>query len=677
MIRRLYLDLTGLPPSPDDARAFVADRSAQAVEKVVDRLLASPHYGERWARHWLDVVRDAETNGYERDGDKPHAWRYRDYVIDAFNEDKPYDRFLTEQLAGDEVEGSNAASQIATTFLRLGTWDDEPAEPLVDRYDQLDDVLGTAATAFMGITLRCARCHDHKFEPFSQRDYYRMLAVFEPLKRPQNGRTDLDCLVGTEPELAAYYAAIARADSETAQLRERIESLLRPEVDALLAERENVQPGKPAKIKEWVSDAAAAALRVPTKQRSKPQLDAIRPIADRLDIELRRRAPTEVQAAMKPLDDRLAAIRSARPIEPPRAYIWTEPGTKPPVTRIFKRGDPAHPGTAVEPGVPAILTAHEPPPPKPTARTTGRRLWLARWLTDPGNPLVARVIVNRVWQAHFGEGLVSTANDFGVMGDSPSHPELLDWLASEFVASGWRLKSLHRLIVLSQTYQRSSSVETGSSAAQASPSLLARWRPRRLEAEVIRDSILFVSGDLNPRAGGPSYYPELPRAVLEGQSRPGEGWGKSTERESSSRSIYAFTKRALGIPELELLDTPDTTGSCERRMVSTTGPQALTFLNGQFIQRQSRRFASRLAAEAGDDPARQIERAFLLALSRRPSEAEFRAASEFLDKEERQIESDRARGINDGRTGPASARRQALEAFCLVVLNMNEFVYLD
>ena len=212
LIRRLYLDLVGLPPTPDEVRAFVNDQSPEAVAKVVDELLARPQYGERWARHWLDVVRYAETNGYERDGAKPNAWRYRDYVVDSFNRDKPYDRFLTEQLAGDELEGSDAAAQIATTFLRLGTWDDEPAEPMVDRYDQLDDVLGTAATAFLGITLRCARCHDHKFEPFSQVDYYRMLAVFEPLKRPQEGRTDMDRPVGTEADLAAYRAGTERRE---------------------------------------------------------------------------------------------------------------------------------------------------------------------------------------------------------------------------------------------------------------------------------------------------------------------------------------------------------------------------------------------------------------------------------------------------------------------------------
>ena len=456
LIRRLYLDLIGLPPTVDEVRTFLDDRSPDAVARVVDDLLARPQYGERWARHWLDVVRYAESNGYERDGAKPHAWRYRDYVIDAFNQDKPYNQFVTEQLAGDEVEGSDATAQIATTFLRLGTWDDEPADPMVDRYDQLDDVLGTAATAFLGITLRCARCHDHKFEPFSQVDYYRMLAVFEPLKRPQDGRTDLDRLVGTEAELAAYHAGHARAEAEFAQVWERIEGLIRPEIDRLFAPPEQTKDGKPPKKRTSLPPELGKALRTEPSKRSQHQRDLVKFFAEKLEAEVATIAPEEVKAALKLLDDRIAAIKAAQPKEPPRAYIWYEDGPKAPLTHVLKRGDPTRPGVVVEPGVPAVLAARQPGPPMPTATSTGRRLWLARWLTSPENPLVARVIVNRIWQFHFGEGLVASSNDFGVMGDPPSHPELLDWLASEFVASGWRLKPLHRMIVLSQTYQQSS-----------------------------------------------------------------------------------------------------------------------------------------------------------------------------------------------------------------------------
>jgi len=569
LLRRVYLDLVGLPPTPGEQRAFLQDRSPQAYARVVDDLLSRPQYGERWARHWLDVARYAESNGYERDGAKPSAWRYRDYVINAFNQDKPYDRFVTEQLAGDEIPGSTAETQIATTFLRLGTWDDEPADPLVDRYDQLDDVLGTTAAAFLGVTLRCARCHDHKFEPFSQVDYYRMLAVFEPLRRPQKDRADLDRPVGSKAELAASQAALGQ-----------------------------------------------------------PRL--------------------------------------------PRAYIWYEAGPKAPVTHVLGRGDPNKPKAAVTPGVPAVLTRQQPEAPRPTNHSTGRRLWLARWMTRPDNPLVARVLVNRLWQHHFGRGLVGTPNDFGVVGDPPSHPELLDWLACELVANGWRLKPLHRLMVLSNTYRMSAAGDARAARADPKGQPWSHWQERRLEAEAMRDAVLAVSGRLNPRMAGPSVYPTIPRAVLQGQSRPGEGWGKSDDRQAARRSVYVFVKRVLAVPELELLDAPDTTSSCEQRPVSTTAPQALTFLNGAFINEQARHFADRLRREAGTDVKAQVARAFELALCRPPRPEELRAATDFLAGQERQIDKE-AQAPDKA----VAARQQALEAFCLVLLNTNEFVYVN
>jgi hypothetical protein len=563
LLRRVYLDLIGMPPTPEEQRAFLADPSPDAFAHVVDDLLARPQYGERWARHWLDVARYAESNGYERDGAKPNAWRYRDYVIDSFNRNKPYDRFLTEQLAGDELLDRSAETQIATTFLRLGTWDDEPAEPKMDRYDQLDDVLGTTAAAFLGVTLRCARCHDHKFEPFSQTDYYRILAVFEPLKRPQLGRKELDLEVGSRVERLVY------------------ESL-----------------GK----------------------------------------------------------------------SPPRAYIWSEVGPKAPVTHVLHRGDPTRPRQEVEPGLPEVLVRQQPVPPQPLTDSTGRRLWLAHALTKPEQPLVARVMVNRIWQHHFGRGLVATPNDFGVMGEPPTHPELLDWLAAEFMASGWDVKALHRLILLSSTYQVSAVPAADMERLDPRGLLLGHWRQRRLEAEAVRDSVLAVSGQLNPQMGGPSVYPPLPRAVLEGQSRPGDGWGKSDERQAARRSVYIFVKRSLAVPELEVLDAPDTASSCEQRPVSTIAPQALTFLNGEFINQQARQFATRLRREAGDDPAAQVRLAFELALCRPPRPEELQATLTFLAVQQAQIEKE-AKG--------SDARQRALAAFCLVLLNTNEFVYVD
>ena len=358
LIRRAYLDLIGLPPSPEDAQAFLEDASPDAFARVVDRLLASPRYGERWARHWLDVARFAETNGYERDGTKPNAWRYRDYVIDSLNHDKSYDRFLTEQLAGDEIEGSGASAQIATTFLRLGTWDDEPAEPKVDRYDQLDDVLGTAATAFLGITLRCARCHDHKFEPFSQVDYYRMLAVFEPLKRPQLDRADLDRPVGTERELVAYHTRAARADAEFAETWGRIEGLVKIEIERLVAPAGGPKGGKQPAKRTSLPPLVVAAFRAESSKRTLAQRELVKEFADKLAAEVREIAPAEVREALRPLELKLAAIKAARG-ELPRAYIWYEDGPKAPVTHVLKRGNPDQKGIAVEAGLPAVLAAKQ------------------------------------------------------------------------------------------------------------------------------------------------------------------------------------------------------------------------------------------------------------------------------------------------------------------------------
>jgi Protein of unknown function (DUF1553)/Protein of unknown function (DUF1549) len=668
LLRRVYLDVLGLPPTPEERQTFLRDTSPDAYERLVDRLLARPEYGERWARHWLDVARYAESNGYERDTTKPSAWRYRDYVIDSLNKDKPYDRFLTEQLAGDEMDGSNAETQTAATFLRLGTWDDEPAEPLVDRYDQLDDVLGTTATAFLGLTLRCARCHDHKFEPFSQTDYYSMLAVFEPLKRPQKGQDELDRLVGTEAELARYREGLAKPAAKIKELQRQIVAWRR-KIRVRLAKEE----GKAAKPSHLISvpPEAIAAIDTDPDKRTTAQEALVKKHGDKLEKEIRQAATPAERSERARLDQEIAAAESTKPSEPPHAYVWYEDGAKPPHTHLFRRGNPAKPADEVGPALPAVLVSKQPQPAKPTARSSGRRLWLARWMTGPDNPLVARVIVNRIWQHHFGQGLVATENDFGVMGQAPSHPELLDWLACELIAQGWRLKPLHRLILLSSAYQMSCTPNAAAAKLDPDNTLLWRQRQRRLEAEVVRDSVLAVSGQLNPHMGGPSIYPNLPQAVLDGQSRPGDGWGKSDERQTARRSIYIFVKRSLAVPELDLLDMPDTTSSCDRRAVSTTGPQALTFMNGAFMQRQARRLAERLQRESGVDSQAQVQRAFTLALCRQPRAPEVQAAVQFLDRQKKQIEEDGKR--LKGNHGDAAM--QALEAFCLVLLNTNEFVY--
>jgi hypothetical protein len=674
LLRRLYLDLLGLPPTPQEQRAFLADSSPDALEKVVDGLLARPEYGQRWARHWLDAVRYAESNGYERDGAKPQVWRYRDYVIDSLNRDKPYDQFVLEQLAGDELEGSSAETQIATTFLRLGTWDDEPAEFTRDRYEQLDDMLSATATVFLGLTLRCARCHDHKFEPLTQRDYYQTLAVFEPLKRPQEvvsatHRKEFDRLVGTEQELRAYHEATQQVDAQIAAVKEKLSPLETTIRERLFAASDD-------SAKSSLPPEAVAAFREPPDKRSAEQKKLVEKFAETLDKEMTRTASDEERAEREGLRGQIGEFNAARPKEPPRAYTWYEDTPQAPETHIFKRGDPDQPLEEVLPAVPAVLAKERHAPPQPAAKSTGRRLWFARWMISPDNPLTARVMVNRIWQHHFGEGLVATENDFGVAGEQPSHPELLDWLAAEFMANGWRLKPLHRMLVLSSTYQQATANESATRrAADVDPAnrLLWRWRQLRVESEVVRDSILAVSGQLNAQMSGPSVFPPIARAVLEGQSKPGDGWHTSEPWQASRRSIYIFVKRSLALPELEIMDAPDTTSSCEQRTVSTVAPQALTLLNGEFVRQQARHFAARLVAEAGADRRAQVERAFELALCRLPRPDELEAAVDFLNAQQRQIESD----ARDANKDPGDATQKALDAFCLVLLNANEFVYVE
>ena len=665
LLRRVFMDLIGLPPTPAEQQAFLQDQSPDAFARVIDNLLNRPQYGERWARHWLDVVRYAESNGYERDDTKPHAWRYRDYVIDALNKDKPYDRFLIEQLAGDEIEGSNAETQIATTFMRLGTWDDEPAEFIQDRYEQLDDVLGTTATAFLGVTLRCARCHDHKFEPFTLRDYYRTLAVFEPLKRPQDivsvtHRKEHDRMVGTEAELLAYREATEKVETELDRLNAKLRELEAKIHDRLAASSKNSEPN--------LSPETLAAFKQLSEKRSDKQKQLVEKFAKQYEEAIGKAASEQQRDQRTKLVKQVAVVETTRPAELPRAYIWFEDTPEAPKTHIFKRGEPTKTGDEVEPGIPSVLVKRHLASAKPLTQSTGRRIWFARWMASRDNPLTARVMINRLWQHHFGQGLVTTENDFGTAGEFPTHPKLLDWLADEFMSNGWRIKQMHRLILTSSVYQMSARFDATAAEVDPQNHTFWRWRQRRLDAEVIRDSVLQVSGRLNLQMHGPSVYPTLPGVVLAGQTRPGAGWGKSEPVQQARRSVYIFVKRSLAVPELDLLDAPKSEDSCEQRLVSTTGPQALTFLNGEFMQRQAASFAERLRQEAGDEAKSQVRRALELALCRRPHDGELRASVQFLVQQKLQIAA-------DGEKDQSAAQQKALAAFCLVLLNTNEFVY--
>ena len=600
LLRRIHLDLAGFPPTPSEQETFLQDTSEKSLDRIIDDLLARPSYGERWGRHWLDLVRYAETNGYERDASRPEVWRYRDYVIRAFNEDKPYDRFILEQLAGDELVDASGETMIATGYYRLGPWDDEPADPKEDRMDQLDDIVSTTALVFMGLSLGCARCHDHKFDALTMEDYYRMVAIFNPLQRPTNGRTELVLPAGSP----AQVAALARRDQKMAELQK------------LAAAAKKKDGAYPAEIEKAIQS-------------------------------LRREVP-----------------------DLPRGYFMIEPSPKAPDTHVLRRGKVSRPGKKVEPGFPAVLVKKDPAFPAPGKRTSLRRLTLARWLASPDHPLTARVIVNRVWQQHFGQGLVRTPSDFGIKGQPPTHPELLDWLASWFVEHGWSLKKLHRLILSSNTYRQSAKRDQVAAAKDPENKLLWRFPYRRLEVEAIRDSVLAVSGQLNRTMYGPSMFPHVPKDALAGSSDPDKIWKESNEREASRRTIYAFSKRSMVVPLLEVLDVCDTVRSTDRRLVTTVAPQALMLFNGDFINRQARHFARRLEKETGRDPGKQIERAFTLALCRSPTDKEKQVMVQYLERETNHITNETGLEVN-------GARHRALVQLCRVILNLNEFVYSD
>ncbi|MFN0056124.1 MAG: DUF1553 domain-containing protein [Planctomycetales bacterium] len=667
LLRRLTFDVTGLPPTPDELDRLPAEFIADDYEQLVDELLARPGYGERWGRHWLDLVRYAETNGYERDGAKPHVWRYRDYVIDSLNADKPYDRFLTEQLAGDELPDASSETVIALGYHRLGPWDDEPADPAEDRFDQLDDIVSTTAQVFLGLTLGCARCHDHKFEPLTALDYYRMTAIFNPLRRFQNGRSDLDAPAGSASQLAAQ----SERDRQIARHQAQIDTARDAVRGQLLASGGTGLPPD-----------AVAAFQARAEARSEPQKKLVEQHAAALDAAIDRELSIE---AKRQLDAAAEAIRALRRETPdlPRAYFLHEPGPTPPTTHLLLRGKATRPGIVAEPGAPVVLAAQPLVFPPSSSATSQRRLTLARWLASPDNPLTARVIVNRVWQFHFGEGLVRTPSDFGVMGAPPTHPELLDYLAAEFMAHGWSLKWLHREILCSQTYRMEKAWRDDYGAADPENRLFWRVPYRRLEVEAIRDAMLVVSGRLDSRQGGAPVFPFIPREALAANSDPDKVWPPYNEQAASRRTVYAFIKRALVVPMIEVLDLCDTTRSSAKRGVTSVAPQALTLFNGQFVNEQARHFALRLEREGGQDWVEQgeragavaiSERAYRLALGRPPTAAEQRSAVGFLDLESARLQRE---SPEPDRESPPAARRAALAQFCRVVFNLNEFVYTD
>ena len=576
-LRRVTFDLTGLPPTPEEVGAFVADASPGAEERVVDRLLASPRYGERWAQHWLDVVRYAETEGYEYDRHVPDAWRFRDYVIASLNADKPFDRFLTEQIAGDEIGPEDPECQTASIFHRLGPVRRNAGNPEIalSRNEVLTERTDILGTAFLGLTVGCARCHDHKLEPIAQKDYYRLQAYLA-------ATDEHNVVLAPESGRSAWEAASKTLKAEAEALKKRIKAAPASERGRLKAELEDLEERTPGDLPT-----------IPGTWND---------FAHRTDIHVLRRG------------------------------VWENKGD---------RVGPRPPGVLVAENMPELPADVKDP-----------RTRLARWFVDPANPLTARVFVNRVWQRHFGLGLVKTANDFGTKGDRPSHPELLDWLASEFVAEGWRLKPIHRRIVLSSTYRQSSRSPIAAEAGKVDPEnrLLWHFRGRRLTAEEIRDAMLATSGRLNLKAGGPSVMVPVDEGLVKLLYKPSQWQPAASPTEHDRRSIYLLAKRNLRLPFLETFDAPALLTSCARRESSTHAPQALELLNGRLSNDLAASFAHRLAEEAGDDRGGVVERAFRVALGRPPTPEERAISLEFL-------------------------RDQPVKEFALAMFNLNGFLY--
>jgi hypothetical protein len=603
LLRRVYFDLIGLPPGPDEIAAFLADDSPQAYEHVVDRLLASPHYGERWARHWLDLVRYAESDGYRKDDYRPHAWRYRDYVIDSLNEDKPYDRFVQEQIAGDELFPGDPQALVATGYLRHWIYEYNQRDVVWQWSNILNDITDTTGDVFLGLGLQCARCHDHKFDPILQRDYYRLQAFFA-------GVLPQDVVAATEEEVARHREASAQWEQQTATLRQQLDELEAPYRRA--AERDAIEKFPP-EIQEMIRKPAAERS---CREHQLAEL-AYRQVYEEW-ANLDRRFKPQDKERILALRKELAAFDALRPPPLPVAHAVTDVGPQAdPVYIPRKENEPIEPGflTVLDEGPAAIVPLPQSP------GTTGRRAALAAWLTRSDNPLTTRVIVNRVWQYHFGRGLAANSSDFGRLGSAPSHPELLDWLTGYFLQHGWRLKPLHRLIVTSATYRQSSRHPQAEHMARLDAANRYYWRAdtRRLDAEQIRDALLAATGELDLHRGGPGVESNQPR-----------------------RTIYTRVLRNTRDPLLEVFDLPLFFRSESGRVTTTTPVQSLLLFNSQTMLLRAEALAERLLRDSGGDEQELLRRAWLLVYGRPPHSEELDSARQFLREQARRIDPEAA-----------------------------------
>ena len=641
LIRRAYLDVLGLPPTPQQVEAFVNDTSPDAWPKLVDTLLASPHYGERWARHWLDLVRYADSGGFEFDVDRAEMWRYRDYVVRSFNSDKPYSQFVREQIAGDEYLPATEDAIIATGFLRLGA---EGGGGERGRQDALEDIIATTTQTFTGLTVACSRCHNHKFDPIPQKDYYRIQAVFFSTRNVEHP------LVPAH-EVDAHKAATAKVDATLRPLRQAKRDLEAPYLKQLVDREIALLP-----------DYLQAAWRTPADKRTDGQrlnvvqiertlqMDSLRAKITEQDIVAL--MPADVLAKHASLKNEIAKVEATKPAPYPTARAIAESGRDPRPSYFLHRGSVDAKGSLMTPGVLSVASTkeHDFPVAPPDSKSSWRRRGFAEWLVSPENPLTARVMVNRLWQHHFGEGIVRTPSNFGKMGEAPSHPELLDWLALEFVERGWSVKAMHRLLLTSEAYQMSSRDIPANVAIDPENRFYWRMPRQRLEAETMRDLILASAGTLNLTMGGPNVFPYIDPDLFEVSSK--RNWpGKRDEDPSTwRRSLYVFSKRSIRYPLFEAFDQPNLVNSVDRRNRSTVAPQALLLMNNAFVLVHSQKFAERLVREAGKDTGAQVDHAFHIALSRKPDKTERQRAIDFV-------------------------RQDGLAAFCHVLFNLNEFVY--
>jgi hypothetical protein len=619
LLRRATFDLTGLPPTPEDVQEFLDDTAPDAYERLIDRLLASPRYGERWGRYWLDLAGYADSEGKrEQDLPRPYAWRYRDYVIKSFNRDKPYSRFLMEQLAGDELANYENAPEIteeladnlvATGFLRMApdaTWANITGYA-TDRVEVIADEIDVLGSAVMGLTMKCARCHSHKFDPIPHRDYYRLIAVFK------GAYDEYDWL---KPDVRQGLGPIS-LDIRGGRLLPQV----------MTTER-----------RAWELN----------EQRITREIQALRS-----------------QSAQA--DARISALEAQRQEAPKIQALWDRGVPSP--TYIYRRGDSTTPGRLVGPGVPSVLTDGKTPlevkPPWPGAKQTGRRLAFAKWVTRTDHPLTARVVVNRIWKHHFGSGIVKTLANFGKAGTPPTHPELLDWLANELVDRGWSLNAIHRLIMTSSTYRQSSGITGEQERIDSDNALYSRMPLVRLDAEALYDTLLMISGRLNERRFGPADPVEVRPDGLVTPSGTSQGY---------RRMIYVRKTRKQVPTHLENFDYPQMNPNCIERRDSIVALQALELMNAGMIQNLADHFAQRVLREAGGDRARQVDRVYMIAMSRHPSEIERTIGVDALEQLARQWSKTAA---GPGQRDPESAARQSLATYCHAIMNSAALLYID